>query len=1381
MKNLIKRSLCVILVFALMFQSALMPISAGEKTYVDFMDYLEDPMVVIFQSEADIDMREWLINAYGVPEEITFECSPSTVSLNDYKDGDIFELNVTATDAYEGSCTVEAEIEAQVATLDGEFDYSYVPNVTLGVAANGKYTDAIGKALVTVNNYDKAPVKYVLDGFSYSKPIIFEKGMDTQITIKVQLEFDDYLSAREYIPLNNYGWTRDYGTLYKKEFTFNLTDAPVLVLPRVDYLDVESVWYGYIPKNLTYNGNTQNLVNVAGVDSTKGSLEITNQQAKNVGTYPVNIVVKLNDGIVATESSKDELDYYYIAFGDTRKWVQSAEGSKEVYTKSFNVTIDPAELNVATNNGSIVIGSKTNYTPAELVAESGASVTVNGVGSDGTISSNISYAWEDGSTTSKSVTPGTYKVKATITPNNSNYKATEKTLTISTKQKVEAVATFNDNLVYNGEEQELLSKVTFKNNGTEIAIPDTDYVISYEKDGVACENPTDAGTYTAFVSLNGSSGYVLDSQLHKLGEVKISQKPVHVETVTKVFDKTKNLINVAVDIKGVLDKDNVVAIAGLVEYSDVNVGTYNDVKVSNVKLSGDGSDNYVWSQDTSVTGTITPYPITVKAVDAEKTYGDQDPELTYVVEENTLSIDAEELSNVIVIRAEGEDVNTYAITIDQADGENPNFNITFQNATFTIKQKEIDISWGLTQFIPYTGNSLVPEAYATNLVNGDECILTTEVVETVDGAGVIPGTWTAKVIALSNSNYKLPENGLHVSVDFEIVNGYQNYAPVVSSTDETIDGKADGKITGVDNTMEYRKEGDVSYKSIVGSEVANLEDGTYYVRYAEKTYYNPSPDTTVVIGTGRMLTVSVPATQIGYTLTTVDAELVWNGSTTINIALADGYSKTDDFAVKVNNTEVELVNDQYVITDVQEDIAITVEGVEDITAPTAKITLDTYKWNTFFNDITFGLFFKETQTVTITAEDVNAGSGMGMIYYYLASQELTEAEVKDITAWEEYNGAFNIDPNNEYIIYAKAVDKVGNATYISSQQGIVLDAVAPVITGVQNEGIYYGNTEFGVDETYLDIVSVDDNQVELTDGKYTIVADGKEHTIVAVDKAGNSSEIVKVSVITISSLDDVIEDIKTTDVKSSDKDDIQKILDFVNGLIDSGKDFTDEEDAQLNDIKSNAESLIQKIEYDQKIAAAEKDLGLAKAKFVKKKLKVTWTKVEGADGYDIYVQDCGKKFSKKNIVKTVKNGKLSVTIKKLNGKKITELKNIKVKVRAYQIVDGKKVYITKGIAVHIAKYNSKKYTNAKKVKVFANSLTLKKEQIKKFKAKVVKKNSKKKLLSTKHAPQIRYYTTNSKVATVNKKGQIIGRNSGNCTIYVVALNGVRKKVKVTVE
>ena len=456
-----------------------------------------------------------------------------------------------------------------------------------------------------------------------------------------------------------------------------------------------------------------------------------------------------------------------------------------------------------------------------------------------------------------------------------------------------------------------------------------------------------------------------------------------------------------------------------------------------------------------------------------------------------------------------KNADSYAVTVtlrDMANYEWTDGTTAMLEYAFKIEQKEIDIGWGATMFLPYTGNSLLPKATATNLVDGDTCTLTTEVVETTEGAGVIPGEWTAKVTALSNNNYKLPASGVRVIVTFEIVNGYQNYAPVVSGTNETIDGKGDGKITGVDNTMEYRKEGEISYTAVSGSEVTGLHDGIYYVRYAAKTYYNPSPEAQVTIGAGRKLTVTVPQNQVGYTMTVDKSTAAYGEAVKVTFVLNDGYSAADGFAVKLNGSAITLSNGEYTVANTTEDLAFTVEGVADITAPLAQIDIKNNKWTSFWNGVTFGLFFNETQDVTVTATDT--GSGVNAIQYYLASGELELEEVKQIPVWQDYNATFQINPDNAYVVYVKVTDNAGNVSYLNSD-GVVLDQTVPVLVGIENNESYYGDKRFKALDDYLDDLKVDG--VDVTDemngdNEYTIVADNAEHIVTVTDKAGNVTE-----------------------------------------------------------------------------------------------------------------------------------------------------------------------------------------------------------------------------------------------------------------------------------
>lgn len=174
----------------------------------------------------------------------------------------------------------------------------------------------------------------------------------------------------------------------------------------------------------------------------------------------------------------------------------------------------------------------------------------------------------------------------------------------------------------------------------------------------------------------------------------------------------------------------------------------------------------------------------------------------------------------------------------------------------------------------------------------------------------------------------------------------------------------------------------------------------------------------------------------------------------------------------------------------------------DYTAPTGEIKLGTNSWKTFLNNITFGLFFKDTQEVTITATD-NSGE-LVTIEYLLSDKELTAEELATAT-FTAYSDKFNVEPNNEYVIYAKLSDKTGNITYINSN-GIVLDNIAPVISGIANGKTYCEAQTVTVSDKYEVTVTVNGTPVTLdANGKFTLTPAIGTQTVVATDKAGNVS------------------------------------------------------------------------------------------------------------------------------------------------------------------------------------------------------------------------------------------------------------------------------------
>ena len=181
----------------------------------------------------------------------------------------------------------------------------------------------------------------------------------------------------------------------------------------------------------------------------------------------------------------------------------------------------------------------------------------------------------------------------------------------------------------------------------------------------------------------------------------------------------------------------------------------------------------------------------------------------------------------------------------------------------------------------------------------------------------------------------------------------------------------------------------------------------------------------------------------------------------------------------------------------------------DITKPTGEISIGTKSWKTFLNNITFGLFFKDTQTVTITASD-NSGDTV-TIEYLLSDNELTVAQL-DSADFTAYNDLFSINPDNKYVIYAKLTDKSGNVAYINTS-GIVLDATAPIIKGLENGKTYCEAQTVTVTEEYIESVKVNGTDVTLDENNQFILnsAEGTQ-TIVATDKAGNVSADITVTV-----------------------------------------------------------------------------------------------------------------------------------------------------------------------------------------------------------------------------------------------------------------------------
>lgn len=263
-------------------------------------------------------------------------------------------------------------------------------------------------------------------------------------------------------------------------------------------------------------------------------------------------------------------------------------------------------------------------------------------------------------------------------------------------------------------------------------------------------------------------------------------------------------------------------------------------------------------------------------------------------------------------------------------------------------------------------------------------------------------------------------------------------------------------ISGIENGTTYYSAAEFSvaddndFTVTVDGEEVQLTLGSYILMPDNKQHTVIATDvagnTTSVTVTVNMLYKVTLSSGAGYTLS--GDPLVGHGQEyTFTLEIAKGYSKTENFMVDVNGAPMHSDSGSYTVSPVTSDIVITVFGVADITPPAAEITISTNKFNSFMNTITFGLFFKKTQTVTVTASD--NGSGLSKAEYLLS--ETAFADISAITGdWTELtladgSASFDIEPDRKAFVYLRVTDASGNITVINSD-GVVVYTDAEAIT-----------------------------------------------------------------------------------------------------------------------------------------------------------------------------------------------------------------------------------------------------------------------------------------------------------------------------------------------
>ncbi len=420
-----------------------------------------------------------------------------------------------------------------------------------------------------------------------------------------------------------------------------------------------------------------------------------------------------------------------------------------------------------------------------------------------------------------------------------------------------------------------------------------------------------------------------------------------------------------------------------------------------------------------------------------------------------------------------------------ADGNNYGA-IATDYIPFTIAPKAITLQWTAPGNLQFNGQTKVPTVKANGLVGSDTAKLTILLTGGCDAVNV--GSFTYYVSGIANGDYQLPRNVTSpvyqitprplVRSDFsadldDLVYNTKAIEPAVSNENPTL-------ITAADYTVTYAD---------------NIQAGTNTATITITGKQNASGSIVVLFSIAK-------ATPVVDFPTGLSIGTVTQGAAT---TLADVILQ-EDFTWDYPETKVLHGQHTYAMTYTPQDTdnylsvqqAVSVVGL-DVTAPTGKVSVGEHHWNRLLNTVTFGLFYPNTQQVTVTADDTE--SGIRQTAYYLAAGKMDNF---DGLTWTVFTERFNIDPNHAYVVYIKITDNTGNSTVIGTD-GLVLDSLAPVITGLENGKTYYQSVDVTVTEDYLAQVTVNGAAVSVENGHFTLTAAAEDQVVVAYDKAGNES------------------------------------------------------------------------------------------------------------------------------------------------------------------------------------------------------------------------------------------------------------------------------------
>lgn len=274
-------------------------------------------------------------------------------------------------------------------------------------------------------------------------------------------------------------------------------------------------------------------------------------------------------------------------------------------------------------------------------------------------------------------------------------------------------------------------------------------------------------------------------------------------------------------------------------------------------------------------------------------------------------------------------------------------------------------------------------------------------------------------------------------------------------------------ISGIDpennhyGSLEFTVTDENDFTVWLDGEKITLVNGKYTMEPDNETHLITATDVagntvSFHFGLFKIYNVTLP-TGAGYTLFSSDGLTVRHGNSfSFIVQFNNGYSKTEDFKVLVNGNKLDEWDSDansasFAIRNVSENLVITVEGVADITAPEVEVSIRGNSFKEFLNRITFGLFFKQTQTVEVKAHDF--GSGIRKVEYLLSETAFADKDAitgnwTELTLNDDRKAYFSIEPNQKAFVYVRVTDQSGNIAVVNTD-GVVVYTDSEAVTDAQ--------------------------------------------------------------------------------------------------------------------------------------------------------------------------------------------------------------------------------------------------------------------------------------------------------------------------------------------